>query len=143
MFEIHNEASKINQFQKTSKAIAAYANHTMKHGKDMRYIIENLREVDFDTIMPEEPTGVSSKVADMMLQQKVTLFMKRMEQYDVNKDSLYSIIWNQCSEALQAKLEGSPDYEDYAPTNCPIGPLKHIKQMCLKFENVMYKPAAV
>jgi hypothetical protein len=143
VFEVHNEASKANQYQKTTQAIAAYANRTMKYGKDMRYIIENLKDVDFKSLVPKEPTTASGKVAELMLQQQVSIFMKRQDQYDNNKDSLYTIIWNQCSEALQAKLEGTPEYGTYAPLSCPIGLLKHIKQVSLKFENVTYKPAAV
>jgi len=52
-----------------------------------------------------------------------------MVQYVTNKDSLYTIIWNQ--------------YCDCAPQNDPMDLLIHIKQVSLKFKNVMYKPAAV
>mmetsp|Transcript_14399 Transcript_14399/g.27057 ORF Transcript_14399/g.27057 Transcript_14399/m.27057 type:complete len:316 (-) Transcript_14399:8-955(-) len=109
----------------------------------MRYIIENLKEVDFTSMVPVESTTATGRVAELMLQQQVTIYMKRIDQYDTNKHSLYTIIWEQCSEALQAKLEGSPDYDNYAPQSCPIGLLKHIKQVSLKFENVAYKPASV
>eukprot|EP00557_Chaetoceros_sp_GSL56_P004903 CAMPEP_0176494286 /NCGR_PEP_ID=MMETSP0200_2-20121128/10002_1 /TAXON_ID=947934 /ORGANISM="Chaetoceros sp., Strain GSL56" /LENGTH=147 /DNA_ID=CAMNT_0017892007 /DNA_START=488 /DNA_END=928 /DNA_ORIENTATION=+ len=97
VFEVHNEASKANQYQKTKQAIAAYANRTMKNGQDMRYIIENLKEVDFDSLVPVESTTATGKVAELMLQQEVTIFMKRKDQYDTNKNSLYTIIWDQCS----------------------------------------------
>lgn len=144
VFEVHNEASKANQYQKMTQAIAAYANRTMKNGQDMRYIIENLKEVDFDSLVPVESTVATGKVAELMLQQQVTIFMKRKDQYDTNKNSLYTIIWDQCSEALQAKLQGTPEYGNYAPLSCPrIEVLKHIKQVSLKFENITYKPAAV
>mmetsp|Transcript_14419 Transcript_14419/g.27117 ORF Transcript_14419/g.27117 Transcript_14419/m.27117 type:complete len:227 (-) Transcript_14419:11-691(-) len=143
VFEVHNEASKANQYQKTTLAIAAYANRTMKNGQDMRYIIENLKEVDFDSMVPVESTTATGRVAELMLQQQVTIFMKRKDQYDTNKNSLYTIIWDQCSDALQAKLQGTSEYERYAPLSCPIALLKHIKQVSLKFENVTYKPASV
>ena len=66
-----------------------------------------------------------------------------MVKEEINTFGLYTIIWDQCSEALQAKLEGTAEYSSYAPINCPLGLLKHIKQVSLKFKNVTYKPAAV
>mmetsp|Transcript_13632 Transcript_13632/g.25640 ORF Transcript_13632/g.25640 Transcript_13632/m.25640 type:complete len:110 (-) Transcript_13632:1191-1520(-) len=59
VFEVHNKASKANQYQKTTQAIAAYANRTMKYGKDMRYIIENLQEINFASMVPVEPTNAT------------------------------------------------------------------------------------
>jgi hypothetical protein len=96
VFEVHKKASKANKYKKTTQAISAYMNR-------MRYIIEHLKEVNFDSMVPKEPT-VTGKVAELMLQQQVSLFIKRKDQYDTNKDSLYTIIWDQYSDALQAKL---------------------------------------
>jgi hypothetical protein len=143
VYEVHNEAFKANQFQKTTRAIVAYVNRTMKHGNNMRFIIENLTDVNFDALIPTEPKTGNVKVDEMMLQQAVSLFMNGKDQYEMNKNALYTIIWEQCSEALQAKIEGTTQYEDYAPISCPIGLLEHIKQASLQFENVTYTTAAV
>jgi hypothetical protein len=116
----------------------------MKHGKIIRYIIDHLTEINFDTLAPVESTVAKSKVSELILQWEVTAYIKCRDQYIAkNKDGLYSIICGQCSEVLQDKLEDTKEYEDYAPISCPIGLLKHIsKQVSLKFENVTYHAAA-
>jgi hypothetical protein len=90
----------------------------MKYGKDMRCLIEHLEDVNFKKIVPKEPEG-TGKVAELMLQQQANIFMKQRALY----------YWEQFSKALQAKLQGTPEYGDYAPLNFPIGALKHIKQV--------------
>lgn len=143
VYEVHNEASKANQYQRTTtKEIAAYVNRTMKYGKDIRYLIEHLQEVDFDALKPTM-SGSGNKVDEMILQQEVNSYIKRRDLYETNKDALYSIIWGQCSEALQAKLEATTNFPDYDPIRCPIGLLKDIKQVSLKFENVTFKAFAI
>lgn len=142
VYEVHNEASKANQFQRTTKAIAAYVTRTMKQGKDIRHLIDHLADVDFNALKPV--AGASSDAVDkLILQQEVNSFVKRRDLYATNKDALYSIIWGQCSEALQAKLEGTSNFQNYEPIRCPIGLLKDIKQVSLKFENVTFKALAI
>jgi hypothetical protein len=58
-------------------------------------------------------------------------------------DKVYSIIWGQCSDALQEKLKGSPLYKNYNPIKCPISLLNDIKQVSLRFENVTFKVFAI
>lgn len=142
VYEVHNEASKANQYQRTTKAIAAYATRIMKQGKDIRSLIDNLEDVDFEALKPVSKNS-DDAVEKLILQQEVNSFVKRRDLYEANKDALYSIIWGQCSEALQAKLEGTDNFPNYDPIRCPIGLLKDIKQVSLKFENVTFKALAI
>jgi hypothetical protein len=86
VYEVHNEVSKANQFHRMTQAITGYVNRTMKYGKDMRYIMEHLEDVDFEELVPSEPEG-TRRVAELMLQQQVNIFMKQKDFYENNKDA--------------------------------------------------------
>lgn len=80
----------------------------------------------------------NTQTTSIILQQAaVDLSMKHQELYNMNIN-LYKIIWDQCSDAFQATLEGADEYQQYAPIICPIRLLNHYKYMSLKFENVTH-----
>jgi hypothetical protein len=143
VYELHNETSKANQFQKTTKAIAAYANRTMKSGNDMMNLLDNMADIDFTALKPKALGPDGDDVDKMILQQEVNDYVKRRKLYYENRDKLYTIVWGQCSESLQAKLKGTKAFAKYNPIKCPLSLLADIKQISLKFENVTFKAFAV
>jgi hypothetical protein len=143
VYEVHNETAKANQFQKTTKAISAYVNRTLKNGNDMMNMIDNMEDVDFALLKPKANVEEMDEVDKMILQQEVNDFVKRRKLYFENRDKVYTIVWGQCSEALQAKLKGTQAFRRYNPIKCPISLLKDIKQVSLKFENVTFKAFAI
>jgi hypothetical protein len=143
VYEVHNETAKANQFQKTTEAIASYVNRTMKCGNDMMNMIDNMADVDFDALKPKLTSASGDRVDELILQQEVNEYVKRKRTYYENRDKLYTIIWGQCSEALQAKLKGTKAFKTYNPIKCPLSLLKDIKQLSLKFENVTFKAFAI
>jgi hypothetical protein len=145
VYEVHNEASKANQFQKTTTAILTYVNRTLnKSGNDLMKMINNMRDIDFGTFKPKPTSDSMDDIDKMILQQEVKDFVKRKKLYDYkNRDKVYTIIWVQCSEALQAKLKGTGAYKKYNSIKCPISLLNDIKQVSLRFENVTFKAFAI
>lgn len=143
VYEVHNETAKANQYQKTTKAISAYVNRTLKSGNDMMNMIDNMQDLNFDLLKPKAPSDSMDEVDKMILQQEVNDFVKRRKLYFENRDKVFTIIWGQCSEALQAKLKGTKAFRTYNPIKCPISLLSDIKQVSLKFENVTFKAFAI
>ena len=47
----------------------------------MRYIIEHMEEIDFDAMVPMASTLAKGQVAALILQQDVTSYGKRRDQY--------------------------------------------------------------
>jgi ABC-type transport system involved in cytochrome bd biosynthesis, ATPase and permease components len=139
VYEVHSETAKANQYQKTTKAISAYVNRTLKSGNDMMNMIDNMEDIDFNLLKPKAVEGSDDEVDRMILQQEVNDFVKRRKLYYENRDKVYTIVWGQCSQALQAKLKGTVAFRTYNPIKCPISLLKDIKQVSLKFENVTFK----
>lgn len=106
-------------------------------------MIDNMEDIDFATLKPKALSDSMDDVDKMILQQEVNDFVKRKKLYYENTDKVYTIIWGQCSDALQAKLKGSPSYKKYNPVKCPISLLNDIKQVSLRFENVTFKAFAI
>jgi hypothetical protein len=143
VYEMHNEVAKANQYQKTTKAISAYVNRTLKSGNDMMNMIDNMKDLDFNSLKPKATSEQMDDVDKMILQQEVKDYVKRHKLYYRNRDKVFTIIWGQCSEALQAKLKGTKAFRTYNLIKCPLSLLKDIKQVALKFENVTFKAFAI
>lgn len=143
VYEVHNETAKANQYQKTTKAISTYVYRTLKSGNDMMNMIDNMQGLDYNFLKPKAPSDSMDDVDRMTLQQEVNDFVKHPNLYYENRDKVFTIVWGQCSEALQAKLKGTRAFRTYNPIKCPISLLKDIKQVALKFENVTFKAFAI
>jgi hypothetical protein len=76
VYEVHNEASKANQFQKTTTAISAYLIRTLKSGNDMMNMIDNMKDIDFATLKPKAPSDSMDDIDKMILHQEVNDFVK-------------------------------------------------------------------
>jgi hypothetical protein len=115
----------------------------MKCGNDVMNMIDNMADIDFEALKPKLTGSSGDRVDELILQQEVNKYVKRKRTYFENRDKLYTIIWGQCSEALQAKLKGTKAFKVYNPVKCPLSLLKDIKQLSLKFENVTFKAFAI
>jgi hypothetical protein len=116
----------------------------MKCGNDIMNMIHNIMEdIDFEPLKPKLASSSGDRVDELILQQEVNEYVKRKRTYYENRDKLYTIIWGQCSEALQAKLKSTKAFKKYNPIKCPISLLKDIKMLSLKFENVTFKAFAI
>jgi hypothetical protein len=67
VYTLHNETSKANQFHKTTRAIAAYVNRTMKSVNNMMNLIDNMKHLDFVALMPNRPESTGDKEIDKMI----------------------------------------------------------------------------
>jgi hypothetical protein len=63
------------------------------------------------------------------------MFVKRRETYETNKCALHSVIWNQCSQAMQMKLKSIDTFEKMNNENDSLALLKEIKGTAYKFES--------
>lgn len=62
------------------------------------------------------------------------MHVARKESYLRNKCALYSFIWGQCSENIQAKIKTTGNYKDMVAEDDSLQLLKAIKRISYKFE---------
>ena len=66
------------------------------------------------------------------------MYVSRKEQYTENKHKLYSIIWGQCSDTIQSKLQSRSTFQQIDETRDCISLLKEIKGIMYNFESQQY-----
>jgi hypothetical protein len=65
----------------------------------------------------------------------IKLCMEKREWYVENKCTLYSVIWSQCSEAMQAKIKAVTGYQTMNEDANSLSLLNKIKGIAYKFES--------
>ena len=96
--------------------IGGYLARKNDYGGDIARMLHDEKEVDFEslkTIYPEkdEENKAEYKIAVKIWERKINKFADREDQYDKNKEALFSIIWAQCSDSMQAKVRTCKDYK--------------------------------
>ena len=66
------------------------------------------------------------------------MYVSRRERYMENKDKLYSVIWGQCSDTIQSKLQSKSTFNDIDESRDCIMLLKEIKGIMYNFESQQY-----
>ena len=69
--------------------------------------------------------------------------MKKLDQLQTNTNALFSLIWGQCTDSMQAKVEAAPTFEQVARDNDGIELLKLIKDIAFNFSSQKYLPQAI
>jgi hypothetical protein len=62
---------------------------------------------------------------------------------NVKATSLYSLVWGQCTDAMQAKVEATSTFNAIFASNDGIELLKTIKQVSFNFQSQKYPAHAV
>jgi hypothetical protein len=136
VFECYRESQTMTQFTRTCKELQSYATIHYKNGSDIQYTIRH-----FSDIVMTEPNDVSENATatqKRIWEKSVDHYVMRLERYRQNKDSLYAVIWAQCSSAMQAKLKTVEHYEKMDENLDCLELLKAIKGIAYKFETQGY-----
>ena len=137
IFENNNNPT---QFHKTCEQLIRYSSSTYKYGNDLKGMIKNLKDKTW--VEPEEPKEeevdgemILSKTKVKLWERRLDNLAKRQDQYDVNKESLASVIWGQCTENLQAKVRSNKEFDlKYEEESDSLWLLKTIRGIVYKFE---------
>jgi hypothetical protein len=63
------------------------------------------------------------------------LYVKRRETYNIDRCALYSVLWGQCSEAMQVKIKSADSYNTMDHNSNSLELIKVIKGAAYKFES--------
>jgi hypothetical protein len=133
---VYSEHTDKQQFPRTLGVLEEYINKTVSYPQDVASICTT-----FAFTPPTRPT-ISKEAYDdetdvsqkMEFNAKLKTYMKRVEAIEGNSRIIYSVIWGQCSQMMQSKLETLPSYEKMR-TNCDCASiLKEIQGITHRFE---------
>ena len=134
VFQCHGETKEKSQFSRTIDKLQIYIGVHMKHGAaDLKKMVCTMVNSTFT--QPTNISGSAMKTQTAIWQAEVDLFVKRKEAYCENKNTMYSVIWSQCSKAMQAKIKATNNYEDILDNNDSLWLLEAIKGIAYKFES--------
>ena len=131
-----SDARQADVFVKTTKEIATYAGRTMKFGGDMRIAIETLEPPVF--AIPDDPPAGANMAVIELWKDSVKQLGKRISYLDENTKTLYALVWGQCTDILQQKLESTEGFTSVWEEGQGISLLKMIKNITYSFQSQKY-----
>ena len=125
-------------FAKTTKEIAGFVGRTYKYGGDIRLVVENLEMVSITT--PKDPPKDSTRTEERIWEKEVDEFVKRSTYLKENIKTLYSLVWGQCTDIMQQKVEATDIFETMSMEGNGLTLLKVIKDVNYNFQSQKYLP---
>ena len=126
-----------DQFIVTKEALESYVGTKFDRGGDIQKTVENLERITIPP--PMEIADDATTTQTMIAKKQIDLYVMRLQQLEDNIQKLYSVVWGQCTELLQAKLEALPDFKSRIKDKYDgIELLKSIQVIMYKFEDNKY-----
>ena len=136
VFECYGEANSTTQFARTCEELESYATLKYKYGSDIQYMIKY--QINYKITEPPEPDDMTNASKKRIWEKKIDQYVERESKYEQNRTNLYSVIWAQCSSAMQSKLKTIDSWEDIEIKRNCLKLLLEIKGIAYKFESQGY-----
>ena len=133
-----SDVKQSDMFAKTTKEIAGYVGRTYKFGGDTRIAVETQETPKF--AVPDDPPDDASKAALRMWEKKVDSISKREDQLEHNLRQVYALVWGQCTDILQQKIEAEEGFATMSAENDGLLLLKTIKNITYRYQSQKYCP---
>jgi hypothetical protein len=105
----YSNSRQADMFSKTTKALAGHIGKTYRYGNDIRLAIQNLSLTILE--VPKDLPDSATKAELRIWEKKIDEFVRRDLHFEENMQTLYSLVWGQCSDVMQARLEALDDYD--------------------------------
>jgi hypothetical protein len=144
VFQCYGEGTASNQFARTLEELDGYVGLHFKHNPaDIKKMIRKMTDTVFDMPPAPEPTPGTTETeapavsasAQVFWKQEVDMYFRKKNMYENNKCALYTVIWSQCSEAMQAKVKSHDGYDAMYETSDSLALINVIKGIAYKFES--------
>ena len=111
VFQCFGESPDKQQYTKTVEALSGYISTTMDFPKDVASICKKgtLETIAEPVDLSEEDT--KSETKKLIWKTKVQTYVRRMEAQERNCQSIYAVIWGQCSVQMRNKLQSLGSYD--------------------------------
>ena len=129
-------------FIKSKKAVANYVRRTYQHSGDIRRAIETLT-------LPTIPLP-TAPIADPMppllaaiFSEQVKEYMKQTSRLQENIKHLWALVWGQCSDTIQTRLQALDTYDDMHTASDGLRLLVAIKDLMYNVQEQKYLPLSI
>jgi hypothetical protein len=128
-------------FIKTTKELAEHVGRTFKKGCDAGVAIETLTLPKL--ALPTDPTDDKNKTLVRIWEKEVDEYVKRKTYLADNMQTVYSLVWGQCTDVMRQKVEALSNYDTLTKNKDGLGLLKAIKDLVYNFQSQKYLPHAL
>jgi hypothetical protein len=122
-------------FIKTTKDLSNYVGQTMKFGGDMRIAVIKLKKPEFP--LPKLAVGADEGDRELW-KDEIKSVGKRRTFLEENIKTLYTIIWGQCTDIMQQKIEAAENFEEVWNNGDGLALLEIIKSITYAFHSQKY-----
>ena len=132
-----------DQFIETCEKIATYVGSNYANVMDIKRVVEEIRKPVLTPVPGNIDTNTATALERRIWEKEVDNYVKRKAQLDMNIGKLFSLIWGQCSPAMQAEVKTSNAWDNVKDEQDAVGILEIIKSITYNFEMQMKKPVAL
>jgi hypothetical protein len=132
----YGEHKSADQFILTTKEIANHVGRTYKYGGDMTEAILNM--VRPAKTEPTDPADPTDRIAMKKWEREYNEYRKWMVATDDNIKTLYNLVWGQCTDTMQQKIESLDHFAALQTANDGIGLLLAIKNTAYNYQSEKY-----
>ena len=143
VFQLYAESRDRKQFERTKDAIEHYVRLNLLKGNDIVPTIRDLKESKIKEPAELNEADKTNEVKKRIFEKKIDAFVKREEKMEDNLQTLYSIIWNQCSKQVKMQIKSAKDYKTKCKKCDPLWLLKTVKGICYSFQDQKNKFIAI
>jgi Zinc knuckle len=133
----YGDPKQSDLYTQSKKELAEYVGRTMTYGND---ISNSITKLALSTVkLPDEPqpippATVLSKAQDKIYDKELVEYVKRKIMLETNVNTLYNIVWGQCTDALREKLKALSTYSTMSTKGEGINLLVEIRDLVYKRE---------
>ena len=129
-------------FIKSKKAVANYVGRTYQHSGDIRRAIETLT---LPTIpLPKGPVvDPMPSLLAVIFSEQVKEYVKQTSRLQENIKRLWALVWGQCSDTIQTRLQALDTYEDMHAASDGLRLLVAIKDLMYNVQEQKYVPLSI
>jgi hypothetical protein len=144
-------AKQASDYEATTSYLINQIKKTYAYGSNIATALDQLQHVDLSPFKPtlqssqskeEDVKALENKRFRLELKTLFDVYVKREQTYLMDMSKAYAFLWDQCSKAMQQKIESRQDYEKDIVNN-PIKLLCAIKEQALNFQDKKYPMAII
>jgi hypothetical protein len=138
VFQCYEEQDDRRQYAKTLEALGSHARKTMKYSEDLAPLFAETMCAPTIT-EPEDLDSNASTTKQLIYNEQIKEYVRRERELKGNMNALYSVVWEQCSDTMKAKVKAVTTYKEKAAALDCFWLLKQIKAITLQFDETKDK----
>ena len=133
----YGESKNTDQFIQTTKEVKNYVGRNYKNPGDITAAITAMAVTAL--VEPDEPEDPENKIEMKKWESEYHEYRKSKKTLEDNVKTLFNLVWGQCTESMQQKIESLDNYTTMEEENDGIALLVAIKNTSYNYQSQKYR----